>query len=157
MYQVLMISFLVIAVALVAMILVQHGKGADMGASFGAGASNTVFGSSGSGNFLTKTTAILAALFFATALALGYMTSNQNKQLASDVDIAAELSNEGTAESVEVPAVETGIPSIGIEDVPATEAAAIPDAPVDEAVEAAIESTIESAEEEIKDNGEDKQ
>lgn len=63
MYEVLLVVYLLVAIALVGLVLVQHGKGASMGASFGAGASNTVFGSSGSGNFLTKSTAILAILF----------------------------------------------------------------------------------------------
>ena len=64
MYQILMIAYLVVALALIGFILVQQGKGAGMGASFGSGASGTVFGASGSGNFLTKTTTILAIAFF---------------------------------------------------------------------------------------------
>ena len=69
MYEVLLVVYLLVALALVGLVLVQHGKGASMGASFGAGASNTVFGSSGSGNFLTKSTAILAILFFVISVA----------------------------------------------------------------------------------------
>lgn len=68
MYQALLVVFLIVAIALVGMIMLQQGKGADMGASFGAGASGTVFGSSGSGNFMTRTTGILAALFFIISL-----------------------------------------------------------------------------------------
>lgn len=64
--------FLIVAIALVALIMLQQGKGADMGASFGAGASGTLFGSSGSSNFMTRTTAILATLFFIISLALAY-------------------------------------------------------------------------------------
>lgn len=67
MYQALLVVFLIVAIALVGMIMLQQGKGADMGASFGAGASGTVFGSSGSGNFMTRTTGILAALFSSSA------------------------------------------------------------------------------------------
>ena len=63
MYTALLVVFLLVAIALVGMILMQQGKGADMGASFGAGASATLFGSSGSGNFMTRTTGILATLF----------------------------------------------------------------------------------------------
>lgn len=70
MYQALLVVFLIVAIALVGMIMLQQGKGADMGASFGAGASGTVFGSSGSGNFMTRTTGILAALFFIISLVL---------------------------------------------------------------------------------------
>ncbi|MDR5866338.1 preprotein translocase subunit SecG [Halomonas koreensis] len=64
-----------IAIALVALILLQQGKGADAGASFGGGASQTVFGSQGSGNFLSRATAVLAAAFFATSLTLAYFAS----------------------------------------------------------------------------------
>src|SRR3989344_5238072 len=61
------------ALGVVALVLLQQGKGADAGASFGAGASNTVFGSQGSSTFLSKFTAILAAGFFITSLGLGYL------------------------------------------------------------------------------------
>ncbi|GEK73117.1 MULTISPECIES: preprotein translocase subunit SecG [Halomonas] len=64
-----------IAIALVVLILLQQGKGADAGASFGGGASQTVFGSSGSGNFLSRATGLLAAAFFVTSLALAYFAS----------------------------------------------------------------------------------
>jgi len=78
MYEILLVVYLVIAIALIGFILLQKSKGGGMGASFGAGASGTVFGSSGSGNFLTKTTTFLAIGFFAVALALGNMTSNRD-------------------------------------------------------------------------------
>ncbi|MDI4636521.1 MULTISPECIES: preprotein translocase subunit SecG [Halomonadaceae] len=64
-----------IAIALVVLVLLQQGKGADAGASFGGGASQTVFGSRGSGGFLSKFTALLAAGFFATSLTLAYFAS----------------------------------------------------------------------------------
>jgi preprotein translocase subunit SecG len=60
------------AVAMVGLILVQHGKGADMGAAFGSGGSGSLFGASGSANFLSRTTAVLATIFFITTLALAY-------------------------------------------------------------------------------------
>ena len=69
------------ALSVVALVLLQQGKGAEAGASFGAGASNTVFGSQGSATFLSKFTAILAASFFLTALGLGYFAKEQAKQL----------------------------------------------------------------------------
>ncbi|AWX13670.1 preprotein translocase subunit SecG [Mergibacter septicus] len=78
MYQVLLVIYPVIAVALIAFILVQQGKGADMGASFGSGASGTVFGASGAGNFLTRSTAILAFLFFLISLVIGNLTSHSS-------------------------------------------------------------------------------
>ncbi|GAB7202694.1 hypothetical protein OS31_43180 [Dickeya oryzae] len=66
MYEALLIIFLLVAIGLVGLIMLQQGKGADMGASFGAGASATLFGSSGSGNFMTRMTALFATLFFRT-------------------------------------------------------------------------------------------
>lgn len=80
MYEALLVIFLIVAVALVALIMLQQGKGADMGASFGAGASATLFGSSGSGNFMTRTTAILATLFFIISLVLGNLNSNKTSK-----------------------------------------------------------------------------
>jgi preprotein translocase subunit SecG len=60
------------AVAMIGLILIQHGKGADMGAAFGGGSSGSLFGASGSANFLSRTTAVLASVFFACTLALAY-------------------------------------------------------------------------------------
>ena len=75
----LIIIYLIIAICLIGLVLIQQGKGADMGASFGAGASATIFGSSGSGNFLTKSTSILAVAFFIISLLLGNLTANRVK------------------------------------------------------------------------------
>src|SRR5690606_5875330 len=77
MYEALLVVFLIVAIGLVGLIMLQQGKGADMGASFGAGASATLFGSSGSGNFMTRMTAVLATLFFIISLALGNINSNK--------------------------------------------------------------------------------
>ncbi|MFW1485253.1 preprotein translocase subunit SecG, partial [Vibrio parahaemolyticus] len=73
----LLVVFLIVAIGLVGLIMLQQGKGADMGASFGAGASATLFGSSGSGNFMTCMTALLATLFFIISLVLGNINSNK--------------------------------------------------------------------------------
>jgi preprotein translocase subunit SecG len=67
----------VVAVAVVALVLFQHGKGADVGAAFGGGASGSVFGATGSANFLSRATAVLAAIFFLTSLGLAYIASNK--------------------------------------------------------------------------------
>ncbi len=74
---ILLVVQVILSVALIALILIQHGKGADAGAAFGSGASATVFGARGSGNFLTKATSVLAMLFFATCLALAYIATNR--------------------------------------------------------------------------------
>jgi preprotein translocase subunit SecG len=67
------------ALALVGLVLLQHGKGADVGAAFGSGASGSVFGSAGSANFLSRTTAILAVIFFVTSLGLTYFSSRKTE------------------------------------------------------------------------------
>ncbi|MFD1804423.1 preprotein translocase subunit SecG [Mixta tenebrionis] len=77
MYEALLVVFLLVAIGLVGLIMLQQGKGADMGASFGAGASATLFGSAGSGNFMTRMTAVLATLFFVISLILGNLNSNK--------------------------------------------------------------------------------
>jgi len=66
-----------VAMALIGLILVQRGKGAEIGAAFGSGASQTLFGSQGSASFLTRTMAVLATVFFATSLSLAYLYSNR--------------------------------------------------------------------------------
>lgn len=77
MEQIVLIIHIMAAVGLIGLILIQHGKGAEAGASFGSGASQTIFGSQGSGNFLTRATAILVTVFFITSLALGYLASHR--------------------------------------------------------------------------------
>jgi preprotein translocase subunit SecG len=77
MYTILLAAHVIIAVALVALVLLQHGKGADAGAAFGSGASATVFGARGSASFLTRMTAGLATGFFITSLVLGYFATQR--------------------------------------------------------------------------------
>ena len=81
MYQLILVCHVAIAITLIAMVLLQRGKGASMGAAFGSGASHTVFGSGGSGSFLMKMTSVLAALFFITTLSLGYIGTRQYKKV----------------------------------------------------------------------------
>lgn len=80
MYQVILFIHVLIAVCLIALVLVQQGKGATMGAAFGSGASQTIFGSRGSGSFLFRITMGLIALFFVTSLTLNYLTMHAYKQ-----------------------------------------------------------------------------
>ena len=98
MYEVLLVVYLLVAITLVGLVLIQHGKGASMGASFGAGASNTVFGSSGSGNFLTKSTAILALVFFVISLLLGAITNNRSKPADAWSDLSKPVAAEQTTD-----------------------------------------------------------
>jgi preprotein translocase subunit SecG len=109
-YQVLIIAYVLIALALIGLVLIQQGKGADMGASFGAGSSATVFGSGGSGNFLTSATTYLAIAFFAISLILGNLTANRTKavdewnNLAVTAEQAVDAIPGESAEAVTLPA-----------------------------------------------------
>ena len=70
-------AHVLLAIVLIALILLQHGKGADMGAAFGSGSAGSLFGASGSATFLSRTTSFVAALFFATSMSLTYLSVNQ--------------------------------------------------------------------------------
>ena len=72
---------LITAIVLTGLVLIQHGKGADMGAAFGTGSAGSVFGSSGSANFLSRSTAVAAAVFFITSLSLTYIYSRPSQSL----------------------------------------------------------------------------
>ena len=122
MQSVLVVVHLFLAIGLVGLILIQHGKGADMGAAFGSGASASVFGSRGASNFLSRTTGILAALFFATSLALAYfaMQSTEPETLMEGVQPAAVEVVEP-----EVPNV-VDLPSVPEAPAPAPAADAVP-------------------------------
>ena len=75
-----LVVHIILALLMIVLILVQHGKGADAGASFGGGGAATVFGASGSGNFLTRVTGILTALFFITSISLAYFAKQQTTE-----------------------------------------------------------------------------
>lgn len=86
----LLIAHVLIAVTIIGLVLVQKGKGADAGAGFGAGASGTVFGASGSANFLSRSTAVAATLFFASSLGLAYLNSSREPQISLLDEVAVE-------------------------------------------------------------------
>jgi preprotein translocase subunit SecG len=92
-----------IALGIIALVLLQRGKGADAGAAFGAGASGTVFGAQGSTNFFSRTTAILATAFFATSLSLAYISSQRS--------VAPESIIEGTPVTESQPATPDAAPA----------------------------------------------
>lgn len=97
----ILLVHVMLAIGVVVFVLLQRGKGAEAGASFGGGASQTVFGSSGSGNFLTRTTAILVAGFFVTSLGLAYVA----KQKADGLNnVNVPVSNEAAPVESDVPA-----------------------------------------------------
>jgi preprotein translocase subunit SecG len=121
---ILIVVHLLLALGLVGLVLLQHGKGADAGAAFGSGASATVFGARGSANFLSRTTGILAALFFATSLALAWFAMNTSR----DKGLVIEA-----VEQIEPPAIEKVVPSSDLPAVPGASTEVAPsgtDAPV---------------------------
>jgi preprotein translocase subunit SecG len=73
----LIVLHVLVALAIIGLVLIQHGKGADMGSGFGGGASGSLFGATGSANFLSRTTAVLAAIFFVLSLALAYTATRK--------------------------------------------------------------------------------
>src|SRR5512138_2607695 len=77
---VLIVLHVLVALAIIGLVLLQHGKGADMGSGFGGGASGSLFGATGSSNFLSHTTAVLATLFFLSSLGLAYLATNKPKE-----------------------------------------------------------------------------
>ncbi len=89
MQQIVLIIHVLIAISLISLVLLQHGKGADVGAAFGSGASQTIFGSRGSGSFLFRITAGLALLFFATSIFLTHMAASGAPPASSLMDAVA--------------------------------------------------------------------
>ncbi|WP_430461824.1 preprotein translocase subunit SecG [Thalassolituus sp. LLYu03] len=89
MESIILVVHILLALGIIGFVMLQQGKGADAGASFGGGASQTVFGSRGSGNFLSRSTAILAAAFFITSLALG-VYAKQKAESVSDLGIPSQ-------------------------------------------------------------------
>ena len=126
-YEILVIVYLIVAVMLIGFVLIQQGKGAGMGASFGSGGSNTVFGSTGSGNFLTRTTAILATLFFVISLILGNQTAEKEKSVDEwqNLDVPAVEQNVDS----DVPVTEQTMSATTDSDVPVTSAPKVDDVP----------------------------
>jgi preprotein translocase subunit SecG len=104
MHTVLLIIQVLLAVALIGLILLQQGKGADVGAAFGSGASGTVFGARGSANFLSRTTAVLATLFFINSLCLAYIVGGRQTDEESVVDQAAPVAVPAQPEAPVAPA-----------------------------------------------------
>ena len=135
-FNLIIVVQVISALAIIGLVLVQHGKGADMGAAFGSGASGSLFGASGSSNFLSKSTAVAAAVFFASTLALAW-SSNSRSTGGEDAGVMGRV----TVPSSQAPA--TGIPSdvpgagpnagpttvVPANDIPQTPGVAIPAVP----------------------------
>jgi preprotein translocase subunit SecG len=92
--NVIIVLHVLIALAIIGLVLLQHGKGADMGSGFGGGASSSLFGATGSANFLSRTTAVLAAVFFALSLALAYIATNRATEPGGVMDVVKQRKSE---------------------------------------------------------------
>jgi len=109
----LIVVQVICAISITVLILLQHGKGADMGAAFGSGASGSLFGASGSANFLSRTTAVLAAIFFVTTIAMAYTATNA-RRADTHGDRGGVMSNVGKgAPAPAAPAAPGEVPSGG--------------------------------------------
>lgn len=123
--QIVLIVHVIVAVVIVGAILLQQGKGSDMGASFGAGSSQTVFGVQGGGSLLTKWTALLVAIFLVTSLSLAYFAHKKSESLydvmidqeAVEASFALPVKEGEVGASDDVPAA-TNSESVKSEDVP---------------------------------------
>ena len=122
--QILFTLFLVAqilsALVMIGLVLVQHGKGADMGASFGSGSSGSLFGATGSANFLSRSTAICATVFFVCTLALAYLNTHGSPRAAGQGSVL---------DRAVTPAAQGGAASAPAGTIPAAPAGAIPTAP----------------------------
>jgi len=112
-YTILVVVQVLVALTLVGLILVQHGKGADAGAAFGSGASGTVFGAQGSANFMSRATAALATVFFVVSLTLAYLiggdTAPSSDSITEQLGQTAEvlqMPEDGGTRSEQAPATE---------------------------------------------------
>jgi len=131
MYTTLILSVhVVVAFTIIGLVLIQHGKGADAGAAFGGGgggaggASGSVFGAQGSSNFLSRTTGILAAIFFCTSLAMAYLTTSGH-------EVPVSLMEENAAPVSDMPSVVPVVPAADIPaDVPGMSAPESPNAEI---------------------------
>lgn len=124
----LIVIHILLAVGLIGLILLQHGRGADAGAAFGSGASATVFGARGSGSFLSRLTTVLAIAFFANSLALAYLSANMEQAPALMDRIQSEQqpapAEEATEAPADVPLISGPESDAPAADVPADEAPA---------------------------------
>ncbi|MFA0810944.1 preprotein translocase subunit SecG [Microbulbifer epialgicus] len=127
MEKLVLVVHVLTALSIIGLILLQQGKGAEAGASFGAGASQTVFGSQGSGNFFSRLTAIFATVFFVTSLGLAFLARQD-----ADANIDADLPQipaviEETSPAGELPEIQNDIPQLEAD----LEAGDVPQAPTD--------------------------
>lgn len=127
MYQAIIIIHVLLGLGIIGLVLMQQGKGADAGAAFGTGASGSVFGAQGAASFLSRTTAILATLFFTTSLGLAVFNGHRGGPSDIMSDAASEKERSLALPNVEGAQIDTTAPVV---PQPVTDAAPVPVAPV---------------------------
>jgi len=129
--QIILVFHVLIACAIVGLILLQQGKGADMGASFGAGGSQTLFGASGGGNALTTATAVLATLFFVTSFGLAIIAKQKTETVSagSSLEMVAEQIESERAEQADAQALLDAIPESIPDSLPIDDLLPLDDSP----------------------------
>ena len=125
-FNLVLLLHVVAAIGIIILVLIQHGKGADMGAAFGGGSAGSLFGATGSANFLSRTTAILATVFFLTSLGMAYLATHRP---ASSGGVMDSVTNTAPAPkpAAPAPAAPSGAPSPAA--IPGQSGAAAPAAP----------------------------
>ena len=126
--SILLVVQVLLSISLIVLILLQHGKGADAGAAFGSGASATVFGARGSGNFLTRATTLIAILFFIVCLSLAYISSNRvapdsvtGSVTAQEIEQAPAVESDSMQQESDLPPAEGSADSATQSDLPPAE------------------------------------
>jgi preprotein translocase subunit SecG len=117
MQTLVLVLHILAAIGIVVLVLLQHGKGADMGAAFGSGSAGSLFGSAGAANFLSRTTAVLAAVFFATSLGLTYFSAAPHKSGGVTQSIEAPAAPKADAKPA-APAPSAPAPAVPVETKP---------------------------------------
>lgn len=110
-FSVVLTVHILVAFAIIGLVLMQHGKGADMGAAFGSGASGSLFGATGSANFLSRATGVLATVFFITSLTLAYVASTKPKTTGSVMQEAVQ--SQPVSNPAYVGSEAAGVPAVG--------------------------------------------
>ena len=125
METIVVVVHVIVAIGIVGLVLLQQGKGADAGASFGAGASQTVFGASGTGNFLVRATTVGATIFFITSLSLAVFAKNQSS-LGGATN--SPLANEALQQEIAAPVV-SDVPQLDLAPVQSSDGGDVPNLP----------------------------
>jgi preprotein translocase subunit SecG len=129
---IVIVLHVIVALVIIGLVLLQHGKGADMGSGFGSGASGSLFGATGSANFLSRATAVLATVFFLTSLGLAYLATSKPKTSGGVLDAVKSqpaVPGDGKAPEKAPERAAEKAPEKAPSDKPAAEAPKAPEAP----------------------------